>query len=74
MNKDEIIQTQQAEIEKKEKMIDEMAKFIEVFELDEEIVKTYCDGTVVNCGHKEDIGTCKSCIKEYFERKVENGN
>lgn len=41
---------------------------------DEEIVKTYCDGTLENCKHKEDIGTCKSCIKQYFERKSENGN
>ena len=60
-------------LEKKNKIINEMAKFIEVFELDEEIVKTYCDGTAVNCRHKEDIATCKSCIKEYFERKSENG-
>lgn len=74
----ELIETKEAnrqlsiELQKKDKVIDEMAKFIEVFELDEEIVKTYCDGTLENCKHKEDIGTCKSCIKQYFERKSEN--
>lgn len=49
-----------------EGQIDRMASFIEVFELDEEISKTYCPGTIRDCKHKEDIGTCKSCIKEYF--------
>lgn len=51
---------------KLEGQIDRMASFIEVFELDEEISKTYCPGTVKDCKHREDIGTCKSCIKEYF--------
>lgn len=59
------------ELDKKEAVINEMAGFIEVFELDNEIVKTYCDGTYENCKHKEDIGTCKSCIIEYFTNKVE---
>lgn len=49
-----------------EKQVDRMAGFIEVFELDEEISKTYCPGTLRDCRHREDIGTCKSCIKEYF--------
>lgn len=51
---------------KLEGQIDRMASFIEVFELDEEVSKTYCPGTVEDCKHKEDVGTCKSCIKEYF--------
>ena len=51
---------------KLEGQLDRMASFIEVFELDEEISKTYCPGTIRDCKHKEDIGTCKSCIKEYF--------
>lgn len=59
-------------LKKKEKIINAMAKFIEVFEFDEEIVKTYCDGNYEHCKHKEDAGTCISCIKQYFEKKVED--
>lgn len=58
-------------IKQQDKQIDGMAKFIEVFELDKEIAETYCDGTYENCKHKEDIGTCKSCIKQYFQKKTE---
>lgn len=55
---------------KANKIIDEMLNFIEVNELDEEISKTYCPGTYEGCRHKEDIGNCKKCIKEYFEKRV----
>lgn len=63
-----------AELEKKDEIIDEMASFIGAYELDEEISKTYCDGTLDNCKHKEDAGTCRACIKEYFINKVEEEN
>ena len=64
----------EAELEKKDKIIDEMASFIGAYELDEKISKTYCDGTLDNCKHKEDAGTCRACIKEYFINKVEKEN
>lgn len=70
----DLIQQLQTENEEKDKQIDEMAKFIEVFELDKEIAETYCDGTYENCKHKEDIGTCKSCIKQYFKKKAQEIN
>ena len=59
-----------SELAKKDKIIDEMAGFIEVFELDEEITKTYCGETIKKCKHIDEDG-CSSCIKEYFTRKCE---
>ena len=56
----------------KDRVIDAMASFIEVFELDEEISKTYCSGSLRDCKHKEDVGTCKKCIIEYFENQIKN--
>lgn len=54
-----------AELEKKDKIIDEMIDFID------EIDGCLCfDFVSRNCIDKN----CKECIKQYFERKVENGN
>lgn len=52
-------------LEKKDKIIDEMAKKLSKFDYSQ-----YCE--VTNC----DYPPCnkEKCIKQYFERKVENGN
>lgn len=52
-------------LEKKDKIIDEMVDFID------EIDGCLCfDLESRNCIDKN----CKECIKQYFERKLENGN
>lgn len=59
------------ELKKKDKMIDEMAETLR-----------YCNGMqqeqcfcIDICGEKEcDMKNCKERIKQYYERKVENGN
>ena len=57
------------ELKKKGMIIDLMASFISCYELDKDIVKTYCDGKLDNCKHPEEH-TCKQCIKQYFEKKI----
>ena len=90
MNKDEIIKTQQEEIEdlkcknkiyvnsikshksaleKKDKIIDEMAKYIEdESTIDEFCRKENCYADNYENGH---CRKCLNCIKEYFINKVE---
>lgn len=61
-----LIQTQQTEIEKKDKIIDLMIKVM--------IDSGICDYFIKqNCKHYagENKKLCDVCIKEYFERKVE---
>lgn len=61
-----LIQTQQEDIEKKDKIIDKMAYEINDYQLQDYLV---C-GTIQdseNCDKK-----CKECIKKYFEESVEN--
>ena len=62
------------EIEKKDKIIDLMAKYINY--LSDELVQAtgknelkFCDG---NKCCKDSNYSCEECIKQYFERKVEN--
>ena len=61
------------EIEKKDKIIDLMAKYINY--LSDELVQAtgknelkFCDG---NKCCKDSNYSCEECIKQYFERKVE---
>ena len=63
---------QQAEIEKKDKIIDLMAYDIATNDSD---LCQYIDETI-RCKKYagENKLTCDECIKQYFERKVENGN
>lgn len=73
MNKDEIIKTQQEEIEKKDKIIDEMAEklsYVEDLKLD---VCIYCKE---NCRIPRNQGDYikTECIKEYFINKAEKEN
>ena len=64
-----LLQTQQAEIEKKDKIIDEMATYIATLDIEEDIcVKV---GKENGCDQMA-YGECEECIKKYFERKVEN--
>ena len=65
-----LIQTQQAEIEKKDKIIDEMVTYIATLDIEEDI----CEKTKNEHCDKMSFGECEDCIKQYFERKVENGN
>ena len=66
-----LIQTQQAEIEKKDKIIDLMAKAIG----DEPLpTEEYCIFRNFDCPAVGGNRDCKECVKQHFERKVENGN
>lgn len=66
-----LIKEQQEEIEKKDKQIDLMAKFIENNMSEKKIINEICIKSKCNneeC-HEDDL---KDCIKQYFERKVED--
>lgn len=62
---------QQTEIEKKDKIIDEMAEYLASIDFDEHCVEVpyICMG----CPKEDDLDGYMQCIKQYFERKVENG-
>lgn len=64
-----MIKEKDAEIEKKDKMIDLMAEYISDLDIDEDICKKQSDN---NCDDINREVECKECIKQYFERKVEN--
>lgn len=57
------------EIEKKDKIIDEMAKYISETDMEEDICFS------IDCDENTDVDTgeidCKTCIKEYFKKKAE---
>ena len=59
----------QLELEKKDKMIDLMAEYISDLDIDEDICKKQSDN---NCDDINREVECKECIKQYFERKVED--
>lgn len=67
----EAIETVLSELEKKDKIIDLMAEWIEKY-------TKYYDEDGCYCEVEKDICNknieCEYCIKQYFERKVENGN
>lgn len=62
----------QVELEKKDKMIDLMAEYMSDLDIDEEIckhqVQEFCD----NKPEGVTLDVCAKCIKQYFERKVED--
>lgn len=58
---------QQAEIEKKDKIIDEMANSF----AEEGFYSEHCQTLIDNDICPDD---CNKCVKQYFERKVEYGN
>ena len=64
-----LIEKQQKEIEKKDKIIDLMAKYIE----DELTVDEFCSKENCYADNYEDghCQKCLNCMKQYFERKVE---
>ena len=56
------------EIEQKDKQIDLMAEYISKRDVEEDIcMKNRINADLCN----EDYTNCKNCIKQYFERKVE---
>lgn len=62
-----------ARIEKKDKIIELMTLLMSNLDIDEEIckhqVRAFCD----NKPEGVTLDVCAKCIKQYFERKVENG-
>lgn len=66
-----ILQEQQEENKKKDKIIEEMARFMTNKNIDEDI----CKYQVVEHCKDEEYGVttnvCINCIKQYFERKAE---
>lgn len=62
-----LIQKQQKEIEKKDKINDEMAKYIACLDNEETICKKHYSGDL--CEDKDIV--CWECVKQYFENKVE---
>ena len=61
-----MLKEKDAEIEKKDKMIDLMAEYISDLDIDEDICKKQSDN---NCDDINREVECKECIKQYFERK-----
>ena len=61
-------------IEKQEKVIDEMAKFL-LFDIDNDIFDEYFCSRIEDekCKQIPD-GHCEECIKQYFYRKVEKND
>lgn len=55
-------------IEKKNKMIDLMARYIASLDIEEDICEK--TGRLNECDSMA-LGECEDCIKQYFERKVE---
>ena len=64
---EEIRANQTYENEELEIMIEEMASFIEVAELDEDIAKTYCKNEACTEINKFN---CQKCIIDYFRKKA----
>lgn len=64
----EIIETVLAELEKKDKIINEMAKYIARIDIEEDICMNNLANTEL-CN--EECSNCVECIKEYFKKKVE---
>lgn len=65
------IQKQQEEIKKKDKIIDKMAEYIRVDDIEENDNIDLCDflgKSYSDCKHLSIA--CEDCIKEYFESKV----
>lgn len=70
------IKSHKREIEKKDEIIDEMAKYID--KITEEIAREkgvedfeFCDNECANKDEYIDCIDCIDCIKQYFENKVE---
>lgn len=66
-----LVEKQQAKIENKDKIIDLMAIAIGNEPLQTE---EYCIFRNFDCPAVGGNRDCKECVKQYFERKVENGN
>lgn len=60
----EALETVLAELEKKDKIILKMAKFINYVDIDELICKN------VKCDEYESIEKCEQCIINFFKKKV----
>lgn len=63
-----MLKEQQEENKKKDKIIDLMAEYIAILEIEEE----FCVKTGKNLKECDSmaLGGCENCIKQYFERKV----
>lgn len=59
------------ELEKKDKIIDEMAEYLASIDFDKHCVEVRI---CIGCPKEDDLDGYMQCIKQYFERKVENGN
>ena len=64
-----MLKEKDTEIQKQAKMIDLMAEYISDLDIDEDICKKQSDN---NCDDINREVECKECIKQYFERKVED--
>jgi hypothetical protein len=62
-----MLKEKDAEIEKKDKMIDLMAEYISDLDIDEDICKKQSDN---NCDDINREVECKECIKQYFEKQA----
>lgn len=67
-----LIQTQQAEIKKKDKIIDLMTEYLASIDFDEHCVEV--PDICIGYPKEDDLDGYMQCIKQYFKEKVENGN
>lgn len=61
---------QQAELEKKDKIIDKMAEYLASIDFDQHCAEV--PGICMGCPREDDLDGYMQCIKHYFERKVED--
>lgn len=54
------------------RQIDLMAEYLASIDFDEHCVEV--PGICIGCPKEDDLDGYMQCIKQYFERKVENGN
>lgn len=59
------------QLQKKDKIIDEMTEYLASIDFDEQCVEV--PGICMGCPKEDDLDGYMQCIKQYFERKVENG-
>ncbi len=61
----ETIKKYQAELERKDKVINEMAEYIASLDIDEDICKN------IECGEEyEEINKCVECVIKFFEKRI----
>lgn len=65
----DLLKNKKIELEKKDKIIDEMAKYLASIDFDEQCLEI--SEPCLGCPKEDDLDGYMYCIKQYFEKKVE---